>query len=86
MCSHQGKVVTVAHALTVQAIQHNHHHIATFAGSCLTDTLEHWLSCTTPQPKWNDVTGALRSNAIQRGDIAEIIEGLIEGGLSGTIV
>ena len=61
-----------------QAIQHNHHHIAAFAGSCLTDVLEHWLDRTTPQPKWTDITRALRSSAIGRGDIAGHIETIIK--------
>ena len=73
---------TIQQFITVritQAIQHNHHHITAFAGSCLTDVLENWLERTTPQPKWTDITGALRSSAIGRGDIAEHIETMLKG-------
>ena len=60
----------------IQAIKHDRHHIA---GSCLTDVLEHWLDRTTPQSKWTDITRALRSSAIARGDIAEDIETIVKG-------
>ena len=59
-----------------QAIKHDRHHIA---DSCLTDVLENWLDRTTPQPKWTDITRALRSSAVGRGDIAEHIETMLEG-------
>ena len=62
--------------LYTQAIKHDCHYIA---GSSLTDVLEHWLDRTTLQPKWTDITRALRSSAVGHGDIAEHIEAMLEG-------
>ncbi|XP_064398478.1 uncharacterized protein LOC135345065 isoform X3 [Halichondria panicea] len=52
-------------------IQHNHRDVA---GACLTTMLEHWLIQTDPSPSWFALIEALRSPALDRGDIASEIE------------
>ncbi len=54
-----------------QEIQHNHHHVAE---ACLTGMLEHWLTQADPPPSWLALIEALRSPALDRGNIASEID------------
>ena len=46
---------------------------------CFTIMLECWLSGNTPAPTWSALIEALKSDMIERGDIAQIIEARSKG-------
>ena len=46
---------------------------------CFTVMLECWLSRNTPAPTWSALIEALKSDMIERGDIAQIIEARSKG-------
>ena len=43
---------------------------------CYTSLLEHWLTQTKPLPKVTNLTEALRSPSIERGDLANMVEAM----------
>ena len=46
---------------------------------CFTVMLECWLSRNNPAPTWNALIDALKSDMIERGDIAQVIEARSKG-------